>query len=187
MVGLPTETSADVEAVVALVKKVKHRFLSASRGRKSIGGITVSVSGFVPKPVTPFQWAAMDETAVLKAKLKAIKNGLGRVPNVRVHADVPRWAYVQALLARGDRRVAEILRAVDAHAGNWPQSLKATALNPDFFALRERNPEELLPWDFIDHRVEKSFLRQDWERARAGRPGTLCRPESCRLCGACGD
>jgi radical SAM superfamily enzyme YgiQ (UPF0313 family) len=186
MIGLPTETPADVAAVVDLVKKVKHRFLQASRGRKSIGTITVSVNCFVPKPFTPFQWAAMDEVAVLKSKLKSIQTALQRVPNVRVHADVPRWAFIQALLSRGDRRTAEILAAVHAHGGNWPQSLKTTALNPGFYATRERRFEEILPWDFIDHRVEKSFLWQEWQRALAGRPGGVCRPETCRLCGACG-
>jgi radical SAM superfamily enzyme YgiQ (UPF0313 family) len=186
MIGLPTETPADVEAIVDLVKKVKHRFLQVSRGRKSIGTITVSVNCFVPKPLTPFQWAAMEAVAVLKSKLKTIKTALKRVPNVRVHADVPRWAFIQALLSRGDRRTAEILAAVHAHGGNWPQSLKTTVLNPDFYAARERRFEELLPWDFIDHRVEKPFLWQEWQRALAGRPGVVCRPETCRLCGACG-
>lgn len=187
MVGLPTETREDVDAIVALVKHIKHAFLKSSRTRQVIGTLTVSLSSFVPKPFTPFQWAAMTPVAELKARIKRIQAELRRVPNVRVHADLPRWAYIQALLARGDRRVAGLLSRVDAAAGNWAQALKNDPLNPDFYVLRERDPNEILPWDFIDHRVTKAFLQNDYRRALQGRPGVVCRVDSCRLCGACGE
>jgi radical SAM superfamily enzyme YgiQ (UPF0313 family) len=187
MVGLPTETDADAEAIVTLVKHIKHVFLKSSRTRRAIGTLTVSLSSFVPKPFTPFQWSAMAPVAELKARIKRIQAGLRRVPNVRVHSDLPRWAYVQALLARGDRRVAELLLRVDALGGNWVQAFKTDPVNPDFYVLRERAPEEILPWDFIDHRITKTFLLNDYRRALEGRPGVVCRVESCRLCGACGE
>jgi hypothetical protein len=107
------------------------------------------------------------------------------VPNVRVHADLPRWAYIQALLGRGDRRTADILLRVQASAGNWAQALKSVAVNPDFYVLRERDLDEMLPWDFIDHHVSKDFLRQEYRRALEGRPGAVCRVGSCNACGAC--
>jgi radical SAM superfamily enzyme YgiQ (UPF0313 family) len=187
MVGLPTETDADAEAIVTLVKHIKHVFLKSSRTRRAIGTLTISVSSFVPKPFTPFQWAAMTPVAELKARIKRIQAGLRRVPNVRVHSDLPRWAYVQALLARGDRRVAELLLRVDGLSGNWAQAFKTDPVNPDFYVLRERDPEEILPWDFIDHRITKAYLLNDYRRALEGRPGVVCRVESCRLCGACGE
>jgi len=187
MVGLPTETREDVAAIVVLVKRIKHEFLRSSRTRRAIGTLTVSVSSFVPKPFTPFQWAAMAETAELKARIKQIKAELGRVPNVRMHSDLPRWAYIQALLARGDRRVADILSRVHAAAGNWAHALKTVAVNPDFYVLRERDLNEVLPWDFIDHHISKAFLQDDYRRALEGRPGIVCRVETCRLCGACGE
>jgi len=186
MVGLPTETREDVAAIVSLVKRIKHEFLKSSRTRRVIGTITVSVNSFVPKPFTPFQWTAMAEVADLKVKIKQIKAELGRVPNVRVHSDLPRWAYLQALLARGDRRVADILLRVHANAGNWPQALKAVAVNPDFYVLRERDLDEILPWDFIDHHISKAFLQAEYRRALEGRPGVVCQADSCRLCGVCG-
>jgi radical SAM superfamily enzyme YgiQ (UPF0313 family) len=186
MLGLPTETPADVEDVVGLVKRIKHRFLQVSRSRRAIGTITVSVNSFVPKPFTPFQWAAMADIGTLKARIKKIKAELNRVPNVRVHSDMPRWAFVQALLARGDRRVAEILARVHVLSCNWAQALKIAAVNPDFYVGRERDLDETLPWDFIDHGVTKAFLKQDYQRALDGHPGVACRVESCRLCGACG-
>jgi radical SAM superfamily enzyme YgiQ (UPF0313 family) len=186
MVGLPTETRADVEAIAALVKRIKHGFLASSRARSAIGTITVGLSCFVPKPFTPFQWAAMAEVATLKERVKRVKVALGPVANVRVHSDLPRWAYVQGLLARGDRRAADILERVRAVSGNWPQALKSVAVNPDAYVIRERDPDELLPWDFIDHHVSKAFLKADYRRALDGREGEVCRTDSCRRCGACG-
>jgi radical SAM superfamily enzyme YgiQ (UPF0313 family) len=187
MVGLPTETWEDVEAIVALVKRIKHTFLKSSRTRRAIGTLTVSVSSFVPKPFTPFQWTAMAEVGELKARIKHIQSELKRVPNVRVHSDLPRWAYIQALLARGDRRVAHILSRVHTAAGNWAHALKTVSINPDFYVLRERDLNEILPWDFIDHHVAKTYLQHDYRQALEGRPGIVCRAETCRLCGACGE
>jgi radical SAM superfamily enzyme YgiQ (UPF0313 family) len=185
MVGLPTETDADVEAIVSLCKRIKHRFLSSSRTRGRIGEITVSLSCFVPKPFTPFQWAPMDEIGRLKRKIRTVKDGLRRVANVRVHADVPRWAAVQALLARGDRKVADLLEAVFRNGGNWPQAQKASPLNPAFYVLRERDPEERFPWDFIDHGVRKSFLLREYRRALSAKPSEPCPMHDCSVCGVC--
>jgi radical SAM superfamily enzyme YgiQ (UPF0313 family) len=128
MVGLPTESDADVAGIISLCKRIKHRFLKSSRARKRIGEITVSLNCFVPKPFTPFQWVAMDEINEFKRKIKQVKAGLKKVPNLRVHADIPRWAYIQALLSRGDRRVAEVLSLSHANGGNWAQTLKTTPM-----------------------------------------------------------
>lgn len=185
MVGLPTETMDDVEAIVSLCKKIKHRFLKTSRTRKRIGEITVSLNSFVPKPFTPFQWVAMEAVASLKKKIKTVKEGLKRVANVRVHSDIPRWAYIQALLSRGDRKVAQILLLANQNNGNWPKTLKACATNPDFFVHRKRTSDELFPWEFIDNGINKSFLRQEYERALQGKMSPPCPMESCHICGAC--
>lgn len=187
MIGLPTETSEDVEGIIKLCKKMKHRFLKSSRPRRRMGEITVSLNSFVPKPFTPFQWVAMDDIAVLKGKIKKIKAALNKVANVRVHADIPRWAHIQALLSRGDRRVADILLLAHRNKGNWPQTFKATPLNPDFYTLRERSLDELLPWDFIDHGIKKSFLAQEYQRALQEKTSPPCPIESCSICGVCRD
>lgn len=188
MVGLPTETDEDVAALVALVKRIKDRFLRSSQARGHMGDITVSLNAFVPKPFTPFQWAAMDEVPLLKRKIKQVKEGLKKTANVRVHADVPRWAHIQALLARGDRRSAQLLLAAHQNGGNWPQTFKSSALNPAFYIHRERPREELLPWDFIDHGLDKDFLWREYQRALQAKESLPCPadPEKCRLCGVCG-
>ena len=186
MVGLPTETMSDVEAIVQLCKRIKHGFLTSSRARKHMGTISISLNCFVPKAFTPFQWAAMDTVALLKRKLKHVKGGLARVANVQVHADVPRWARIQALLARGDRRVADLLELNLKRDGNWPQTFKEAALNAEFFIHRERSAEERFPWDFIDHGIEKSFLHKEYQRALAGKSSAVCDVGTCRRCGVCG-
>jgi radical SAM superfamily enzyme YgiQ (UPF0313 family) len=185
MVGLPTETDEDVAAIVSLCKRVKHRFLASSRTRGRIGDITVSLASFVPKPFTPFQWSPMNEAALLKRKLKKVKEGLRRVANLRVHADVPRWAVVQGLLSRGDRTAADMLLLAHRAGGNWPAALKQSAANPDFYVFRERAPDERLPWDFIDHGVGKAFLLAEYRRALEGRTSAPCPIDDCARCGAC--
>jgi radical SAM family uncharacterized protein len=185
MIGLPTETMDDVEAIVLLCKQIKHRFLKSSRIRKRIGEITVSLSSFIPKPFTPFQWIPMDEVRSLKKKIKKIKDGLKRVANVRVHSDIPRWAYIQALLSSGDRKVAQILLLANQNRGNWPKTLKASPVNPDFYVHRERSLNELLPWDFIDNGINKSFLKEEYKRALQGKTSPPCPIESCNICGVC--
>ena len=189
MIGLPTETDDDVAAIVDLVKLIKHCFLKTSRGKGRMGDITVSVSCFVPKPFTPFQWAVMDDVQTLKKKIRMIKTGLKKTANVRVHADVPRWAYLQGVIARGDRKVADMLRLAHHNQGNWPQTFKASPVNPHFYVHRERDPDEWFPWDFIDHGIEKAYLQKEYRRALSGKTSAPCPadPSTCRICGVCKD
>ena len=175
----------NTEAIVALCKRIKGVFLESSRERGKIGRISVSLSPFVPKPHTPFQWAPMDTVAVLKKKINHIKKGLRSVPNLTVQADVPRWAYIQALLSRGDRRVADILITGRDRQWDWNETFKSSTLDPDFFVLRRRGDREVFPWDFIDHGVRKSFLLSEYQRAEEGKRTRECDPGTCSLCGVC--
>ena len=150
-----------------------------------MGAITVSVNCFVPKPHTPFQWAAMDDIQTLKLKLKHLRMGLKRIPNVRMQADVPRWAYVQALLSRGDMRVADLLEAANGNDGNWPKTFKASTISADFYVHRPRDDRENFPWDFIDHGIRKSYLLAEYRKAVRGDTTPPCDVESCRRCGVC--
>ncbi|SMC20965.1 Radical SAM superfamily enzyme YgiQ, UPF0313 family [Desulfacinum hydrothermale DSM 13146] len=186
MIGLPTETLEDLEAIAALVKKIKHHVLEKSRGRKRIGTITVSIHSFVPKPFTPFQWAPFAGVGPLKEKAKWIRRALGKVANVRVHFDLAKWAYVQALLARGDRRVAWLLEKVAGEGLSWTQAFKKSPHNPDFWVLRERDPHEVFPWEILDHGIKRSYLWAEYEKAREGTPTQACDTASrCTRCGVC--
>ena len=187
MVGLPTEEDEDIAAIITLVKRIKHQFLSSSQARGRMGTITVSLNAFVPKPFTPFQWVAMDEVSILKQKIKKVKSALSKIANVRVHADVPRWAYLQGLFARGDRQVAALLLMAHENKDNWPQTFKATHLNPGFYVHRARSQTELFPWDFIDHGIRKTFLWHEYQKALVGKTTDPCpmNPEKCTVCGVC--
>lgn len=185
MIGLPTETADDVEEIIKLCIKIKQYFLKSSRIKKHIGQITVSLNPFVPKAVTPFQWVAMDDERTLKKKIKRVKDGLKKIANIRVYADIPRHAYLQALFSRGDRKAAKVLSLAHYNHGNWAKTLKSTDLNPDFYALRERSLNELLPWDFIDHGIRKTYLKREYKRALQGKMSEPCKVESCTICGVC--
>jgi radical SAM superfamily enzyme YgiQ (UPF0313 family) len=185
MIGLPSETEEDIRAIIQLVKKIKHEQLVIGRGQKRLGTITLSVSSFVPKPFTPFQWVPFCDLSVLKRWIKKLKRGLGAVANVKVHADVPRWAYIQALLSRGDRQLAPLLALLGRGNSNWSEATKAININPEFYVYREREREELLPWDFIEHGVTKDYLWHEYQAALAGETTEPCDPEECKRCGVC--
>jgi len=185
MVGLPTETLEDVREIGRLVKYLRHRAVKALKGRPPFRQITLSLSSFVPKPWTPFQWVSMLPVAELKRRLKLVRQELAGVKEVRVHTDLPKWAYLQGLLARGDRRVGEML--LSAHRRGWPRALAESPVNPDFFVYRERGPAELFPWDLLDHGIAKSYLWEEYQLALAEKESPPCRPEVCRRCGVCGE
>jgi radical SAM superfamily enzyme YgiQ (UPF0313 family) len=184
MVGLPTETIDDVAEIPRLAKFLEHSVIKESFGKKHLGLITLSLSSFVPKPFTPFQWAPFLAVAELKKRLKLVAREFHGVKTVRVHTDLPKWAYIQALIARGDRRVADILAA--AHQRGWTRALTENPINPDFFTLRERRADELFPWDFIDHGIAKKYLWEEYQRALEGKETPPCQPEVCSRCGVCG-
>ncbi|MGC9965963.1 MAG: radical SAM protein [Syntrophobacteraceae bacterium] len=187
MVGLPTETPEDLEAIVELAKGIRHHVLSASRGKTRLGTITLSVNSFVPKPFTPFQWAAFAGVGELRKKGGWIQKALRKVPNMRVHFDLPKWAYVQALLSRGDRRVSFFLEKVALDGLAWGRAMRDAPLNPDFWVMRERGRDEKFPWEVIDHGIDRKFLWEEYGRAIEGKSSPECRPEqNCRRCGVCG-
>jgi radical SAM superfamily enzyme YgiQ (UPF0313 family) len=183
MVGLPTETLEDVRDIPRLVKYLEHRVRKESQGRRRLGQITLSLSSFVPKPFTPFQWVPFLEVPELKKRLKLVSREFHGTKEVRVHTDLPKWAYNQALMARGDRRVGELLLA--AHQQGWTRAVRQSPVNPDFFVLRERAADELFPWDFIDHRLKKEYLWEEYQQALKGQETPPCRPPVCDRCGVC--
>jgi len=186
MVGLPTETIEDVEAIVTLCQKVKAAFLESSRVKGRIGEMTISVNAFIPKPATPFQWAAMEAMPLLKKKLAMIIRGLKHVPNVRVEANSFKEAAVQAFLSRGDRRASDLLIRAIHNKGNWGKTFKeAPKFSLSFYIHRQRPLDEVLPWDHIDNGVQKSFLEMEYLKALEGKTSPPCPMSGCRLCGAC--
>ena len=166
MIGLPTETREDVEAIVTLVQKIKSVFAEASRPLGRMGTIHVGVNLFVPKPATPFQWVAMFPEATAKKRMRFLQNELRREPNITVRAESCRLAYYQALIARGDRRVGDLLeKMVCQYRGHWPAALRQTNFDVEFYTNRRRSESERLPWGFIETHTSKASLYREFERA----------------------
>lgn len=165
MVGLPTETDEDIDALIRLVGDIKKQALGRPAEKKPFRRITLSVNQFIPKAVTPFQWCPLASVQSVQKKVRQIEKAFRRDPGVNVIHDVPKWNYIQALLSLGDRRVGKILLAVHQAGGNWPRALKAGAPPPDFYVYRQKEPTELLPWDFIDHGVSRDFLLKEYQKA----------------------
>src|SRR5258705_4808242 len=139
MIGLPTETREDIEASPALAARLIERLRTLGPGGQSFGKLTLSVSSFVPKPWTPFQWAPFDDPRALEEKLDIIKRVARRLDTIRVVHENPREAALQALLARGDRRVADLAEAAPgAHRGER-HGLRRTGGRPR--AVHRRQPQ----------------------------------------------
>src|SRR5215468_3897201 len=189
MVGLPTETEADVNAITDLVHAVRARLMAG--GRPKVGRILVSINPFVPKPWTPFQWEPMEDLGSLKRKLARVRRRLSGIPAVQVETESPREGYLQTLLSRGDRRVAELLERLHTDPKGWWPLLRALRggrddlVDPDRFVHRAYRLDELLPWDFIDNQVEKRYLAAERRKAYEERQTQPCDTHTCHTCGAC--
>ena len=159
MVGLPTETMEDIDGIIDLVKKVR------ANSRK--GYITLSISTFVPKPFTPFQWHPMAPLKEVKTRLKMIKKGLLAAKGVRVFHDVPKYAYMQGLFALGNRSVGALIERI---ASGDALALKDRSFERDldFYVFRKKDIAENLPWDFIDAGISKEKLWQEYQKAIEG-------------------
>ncbi|MGH7279451.1 MAG: radical SAM protein [Candidatus Rokuibacteriota bacterium] len=170
MIGQPTETREDVEAIADLASRMLERLRALDPNGKPFGKLTLSISSFVPKPWTPFQWAPFDGAEHLQDKLEIVKRGVRRLGNVRVLHENPREAALQALLARGDRRVGDFLELAAGLDGDWRRALREWDGDPAFYTTRARALDERLPWDHFDVNVKKAGLRREWERADAEAP-----------------
>jgi radical SAM superfamily enzyme YgiQ (UPF0313 family) len=188
MVGLPTETAEDVDAIVDLARRVRERLLVGGRAR--VGRVLVSIYPFVPKPWTPFQWEPMEAIPSLRRKLAHLRRALGAIPSVEVETESPREAYLQTLLSRGDRRTGAILARLHERPDAWWPTLKALrggadGVDPDRFVHRAWALDALLPWDFIDHSVDKRYLLAERRKAFVELQTPPCDTATCHTCGAC--
>jgi len=190
MIGLPTETDDDLSELVALVREIQEVVMAIGRPRGRICKLTLSINCFVPKAWTPFQFAAFGPVEALKAKIKFLRKQLADCHHLQLIIDQPDHAYFQAMLARGDRRVGETLLTLNEQGGNWRQVYKKAGLDPDFYAGRGRDQDELLPWEIIDHGIDRSYLWHEYQQALHGKTSRPCEIGTniqCRRCGVCRD
>ncbi|GAA3569494.1 TIGR03960 family B12-binding radical SAM protein [Microlunatus spumicola] len=203
MCGLPTETDEDVLAIGELVRRVIDTGRKVS-GRRDIR-CTVSIGGFVPKPHTPFQWAAQCEADVIDDRLRQLRASVqsdrqyGKAIGFRYHDGKP--GVVEGLLSRGDRRVGRVIEAVWRDGGRFDgwsehfsyerwmrcaaEALEGTGVDVAWFTTREREYAEVLPWDHLDSGLDKDWLWEDWQDALDEREVEDCRWTPCFDCGVC--
>ena len=184
MCGLPTETAEDVFGMARLALRLREEvMLPWARRRGVMGRIVLSVNPVVPKPWTPFQWAGMAERGALEAARRTLERTL-RPKGIDVDFLSPRTASVQALVSRGDRRVADLLELAHRETGgDLAKALRRWPHDPAFFVHREAGTDERLPWDFLDPGVTKEHLAREWRRGREGKLTAPCAVETCRACG----
>jgi radical SAM superfamily enzyme YgiQ (UPF0313 family) len=174
MIGLPTERDEDVKAIATLCDKVAARFP---------GRVTANVTPFVPKAHTPFQRVAMAPVQALERRLETLEKHL-RPKQIAVRSESPRWAAIQGILARGDRRLGQVLVALRGTSRKaWQSAMEQCGL--DAARYLAWGQDEPLPWAFIRPGVHTSYLREEWQRARAEAQTAPCPPDGCSRCGVC--
>ena len=200
MLGLPTETEDDMKGIAHLAQKIAETYYEVvpKEQRRGKVQINVSTSFFVPKPFTPFQWASMFREEDFIEKAKVVKNEIRSQLNqrsIRYNWHEPDVTVLEGFLARGDRRCSKvILKAYEKgalydawsesfHYDIWKEAFKETGVDIEFYTLRERSTDEILPWDFIDAGVTKKFLIHEWEQAKKETVTPNCR-QKCSGCGA---
>lgn len=199
MLGLPTETKEDQEAIAELANKIAVRYYEIPKEqRHGKCQITISTSFFVPKPFTPFQWAKMytkeHYLACAKTVNEAVKEQLNR-KSIRYNWHEADVTVLEGVLARGDRKLSGAILAAyedgclfDAWSDmfdneKWMQAFAKTGIDPDFYTLRERPLDEIFPWDFIDAGVTREFLQREYQNALNETVTKNCRMK-CSGCGA---
>ena len=198
MLGLPTETGEDMEAIAVLADKVARRYYEIPKDqRNGKCQITASSSFFIPKPFTPFQWAPMlnhedyiERAAIVK---HAFLNQLNK-KSLRYNWHDAEVSVLEGVFARGDRKIASVIEEAyrmgciyDSWSeqfdnDKWMRAFDNTGIEIGFYNLRERGEDEVFPWDFIDIGVTKKFLRREWDRAMKGEVTPNCRMQ----CSGCG-
>ena len=195
MIGLPTETEEDVKGIAELAQRVLDVYFAIPKEERAKNiNITVSTSSFVPKPFTAFQWTAQNGREELIEKQNLLKSAI-KSKRIRYNWHDNKTSYLEGIFARGDRRLsAVILRAVEKGCkfdgwgehfrfDLWMEAFEELGIDPNFYNLRERSYDEILPWDHIDIGVTKQFLMRENEKAKAGQTTPQCR-EKCSGCGA---
>jgi radical SAM superfamily enzyme YgiQ (UPF0313 family) len=188
LIGLPGETNEDVEAIVSLVKSAQEALVKGSRSRGTVGSIDIGVNCFVPKPNTPFEREPFENIKTLKAKLKVVNDGLGRVPNVNVSQSSPRLDYIQAMLSLGDESLAPFVEMAADMDGDVTEALRKfreTGADPDQLVYQRKRHDVELPWSFVDHGMRDDYLTSEMDRSVKGKTVKECPPPGVQ-CSRCG-
>lgn len=180
MIGLPGETDADIEETIAMILRMRAQMDELG----SKGELVISVNGFVPKPWTPYQWAPLCNVRTLKRRFKMLNDGLKKSKHVKLITESLKETVVQSVLARGDRRLGELLLEAHATGNNLKTVLKQHGLDAEAMAEQAWPLEAPLPWQHLDMGVTVDYLRQELTKSEQGKFTPMCFA-SCKRCGVC--
>lgn len=194
MIGLPFETDEDVLAIADLAKKVQYKYyeVTGKRGCR----VTVSASSFVPKPYTAFQWFGQNDLENIRRKQFLLKDAL-KVKNITFQYHDAKTGIIEAVFARGDRRVGKALLTAWKNGARfdgwsdcfsyerWLEALAEVGLDKEFYASRDRRQDEVFPWEHVQPGVARRFLWNEWQKAQAQQLTHDCRRSTCTGCGVC--
>jgi len=166
MIGLPSETDDDIAALIGLLEGLARRTVRTGNRERGFRRITASINQFIPKSATPLQWYPMEHIGEAKKKIQRIRAAFHKKTPVRIQAEPLRGNYLQAFLSQGDRRAGWILLEHHRH-GQWTKAFRESPLHPDSWVYRQKAPDERLPWDFIDHGVDRSVLEKEYAKTLA--------------------
>ncbi len=183
MIGLPFEEDDDANAIVVLTEKIMEKFLASSRKRKKIGTITLSINPFIPKPSTPFQWLPMASIQTLKHRINIINQGLKKFSNIRLKPESHRTARINALLSRGDRRMADLLE--NAYEKGWAGAMRQAEDYCRSQLYDKRLFNDALAWDILDTGIKKEFLAHEVSLAENRTKSPDCPMIKCEKCHRC--
>ena len=195
MIGLPFENDDDVLAIADLARKVQYKYyqVTGKRGCK----VTCSASFFVPKPYTAFQWFAQDDLDNIRRKQFLLKDEIKTIKNVTLNYHDSKTGIIEAVFARGDRKVGKALLAAWQKGARfdgwsdcfdyerWLEAFAEAGLDKDFYAARQRGEHEVFPWEHISPGVSRKFLWNEWQKAYAQQLTHDCRRSTCTGCGVC--
>jgi hypothetical protein len=165
MIGLPSETDADLDAIRDLTLELRRIMMSHARARGQVGRIVGSVNPLVPKPGTAYQWLAMESDGVIEKRIRRLRTLMSGIDNVYFNIKSERMSFYQALLSLGDRRVAPAIEAAERNGGNWRAAVAETGVDADFFVFRDRTDDPVLPWDIIDGGMKDDFFRSEFQKS----------------------
>jgi radical SAM superfamily enzyme YgiQ (UPF0313 family) len=167
MIGLPTESDADLEELLALVWKIWGLMKKYGRARGALGTLTLSVNPFVPKPATPLQWCAMATPRVIKARLHTLRQAIRHESHMYLKHESIKHDYLEAILARGDRRLRDFLLETHRQHGDWPRAARQLGFDVEAFVCTELSQQAGLPWDFLASERQMQRLQREHDRALA--------------------
>jgi radical SAM superfamily enzyme YgiQ (UPF0313 family) len=166
MIGLPTETDEDLEAMRDQTVQLRDIMLKYARGRGHAGRIIGSVNPLVPKPGTSYQWLPMTDTREIERKMKRLHALVDNLEHVYFNIKSERHSYYQALMSLGDRRVAPAIEAAERNGGQWRAAVQESGVDAEFYIYRDRSNDKMLPWDIIDGGMKDAFFRNEFAKGQ---------------------